>query len=276
MFFLVEIRRIVETPALRRPGTDVNIPRNDSLVQGMLEQAQKVYRGESTLSEVVIFYRKTHPQVPASELITFVSSFGELRLGKRLYSRLHPQHLRAMLDAIAEEGPHELCRALQALEAGFTPIGKRKKPEPPMGSHRLVLREYQERLASMATFAVPAASFDAAVEQAAADLPAARAARLALAARKPRRVVRLVQDFERNPDVVAEVLFRAQGCCEGCSSPAPFMRRSDGSPYLEVHHVVRLVDGGDDTVENALALCPNCHRRQHFGAEGDEAAPPGE
>ncbi len=23
-------------------------------------------------------------------------------------------------------------------------------------------------------------------------------------------------------------------------------------------------DGGDDTVENALGLCPNCHRELHF------------
>jgi 5-methylcytosine-specific restriction protein A len=28
---------------------------------------------------------------------------------------------------------------------------------------------------------------------------------------------------------------------------------------------VMLAEGGEDTVENALALCPNCHRRLHFG-----------
>jgi 5-methylcytosine-specific restriction protein A len=26
-----------------------------------------------------------------------------------------------------------------------------------------------------------------------------------------------------------------------------------------------LASDGDDTVENAVALCPNCHRRAHFG-----------
>ncbi len=40
--------------------------------------------------------------------------------------------------------------------------------------------------------------------------------------------------------------------------------REDGSP-LEVHHVIRLADGGSDTINNSVALCPNCHRELHFG-----------
>ena len=35
------------------------------------------------------------------------------------------------------------------------------------------------------------------------------------------------------------VLARANGKCEGCSAPAPFLR-SDGTPYLEPHHLRRL------------------------------------
>lgn len=71
--------------------------------------------------------------------------------------------------------------------------------------------------------------------------------------------------FVRNPDVIAEVLERAGGVCEECRNPAPFVRKSDGTPYLEVHHVIQLAVGGEDTVENAIALCPNCHRKRHFG-----------
>ncbi|OOL15317.1 hypothetical protein BXQ27_32765, partial [Klebsiella aerogenes] len=26
-----------------------------------------------------------------------------------------------------------------------------------------------------------------------------------------------------------------------------------------------LSNGGEDSVENAIALCPNCHRQAHFG-----------
>lgn len=62
------------------------------------------------------------------------------------------------------------------------------------------------------------------------------------------------------------VLKRSQGTCEGCLSPAPFQGRE--GPFLEVHHIFRLSDGGPDHLENVIALCPNCHRRVHFGKDG--------
>ncbi|AFM13945.1 HNH endonuclease [Turneriella parva] len=92
-----------------------------------------------------------------------------------------------------------------------------------------------------------------------------RRERLAKAKIKPLKRKSTATVFQRNPDVVAEVLARAKGRCESCKKPAPFKRVSDGSPYLEVHHLIRLIDGGDDSVANATALCPNCHRRMHFG-----------
>nr|WP_117234876.1 HNH endonuclease [Vibrio maerlii] len=92
-----------------------------------------------------------------------------------------------------------------------------------------------------------------------------RKKRLAKASKKPKRRVVHTYVYDRNPDVVAEVLNRAMGYCESCNSKAPFEKRTDGQPFLEVHHRIRLADGGDDTVENAIALCPNCHRKEHFG-----------
>ncbi|MCG9909914.1 MAG: HNH endonuclease [Flavobacteriales bacterium] len=71
--------------------------------------------------------------------------------------------------------------------------------------------------------------------------------------------------FNRNQYVIAEVLSRAKGICERCNNSAPFIRDIDVSPYLEVHHKKPLAEGGDDTVENAIALCPNCHRHAHYG-----------
>lgn len=71
--------------------------------------------------------------------------------------------------------------------------------------------------------------------------------------------------FNRNQYVIAEVLNRANGVCERCKKPAPFIRDNDNSPYLEVHHKIPLAEEGDDTVENAIALCPNCHRQAHYG-----------
>ena len=82
---------------------------------------------------------------------------------------------------------------------------------------------------------------------------------------KPKQIIVQQKVFLRNQLVVAEVLYRANGHCEECKCAAPFLRDSDAMPYLEVHHKVRLADGGDDTVENAIALCPNCHRQTHYG-----------
>lgn len=92
-----------------------------------------------------------------------------------------------------------------------------------------------------------------------------RQERLVKAPRLPQKVEALTTVFLRNADVIAEVLARSKGCCESCGNPAPFMRASDSSPYLEVHHKVRLADDGEDIVENALAMCPNCHRKAHYG-----------
>jgi 5-methylcytosine-specific restriction enzyme A len=93
-----------------------------------------------------------------------------------------------------------------------------------------------------------------------------RLARLALShSHKPLKVAVTTFAFIRNPDVVAEALNRSDGKCEECLKPAPFSRKSDGSPYLEVHHKVQLSQGGLDTISNVLALCPNCHRKFHYG-----------
>ena len=70
--------------------------------------------------------------------------------------------------------------------------------------------------------------------------------------------------YVRDPKVVRWVLDRARGICELCRRPAPFLD-SKGEPFLEVHHVVQLADGGPDTVRNARGLCPNCHREVHLG-----------
>ncbi len=89
--------------------------------------------------------------------------------------------------------------------------------------------------------------------------------RLASASPIPERVSVTTTAFRRNADVIVEVLDRAQGVCERCGSAAPFNRRTDGAPYLEVHHKIPLSQGGHDTVTNAEALCPNCHRNKHYG-----------
>jgi len=58
---------------------------------------------------------------------------------------------------------------------------------------------------------------------------------------------------------------RANGICEGCNETAPFETKS--GPYLEVHHLTRLADGGADLPQNIIALCPTCHRKAHYSLD---------
>ena len=58
---------------------------------------------------------------------------------------------------------------------------------------------------------------------------------------------------------------RANGICEGCNETAPFETKS--GPYLEVHHLTRLADGGADLPQNVIALCPTCHRKAHYSLD---------
>ncbi len=72
----------------------------------------------------------------------------------------------------------------------------------------------------------------------------------------------------RSEAIKIYALKRANGTCEGCGNAAPFSSK-DG-PFLEVHHMERIADGGPDHPENVAALCPNCHKRVHFGIDGEE------
>lgn len=82
---------------------------------------------------------------------------------------------------------------------------------------------------------------------------------------KPTKITTIVTEYKRNPKVVAKVLKRANGVCELCDEPAPFVRKTDNTPYLETHHITPLSEGGFDKIDNVVAVCPNCHAKQHYG-----------
>ena len=71
--------------------------------------------------------------------------------------------------------------------------------------------------------------------------------------------------YERDPKVAAYVLLKAKGICRDCNMPGPFISKRNKMPFLEVHHLKQLKDGGSDIIDNVIALCPNCHRKRHFG-----------
>jgi hypothetical protein len=87
----------------------------------------------------------------------------------------------------------------------------------------------------------------------------------------PLRTTRSVELIERKPLVKAWVLREANGVCQLCEQIGPFTD-SEGQPFLEVHHIKPLAENGEDSVRNAVALCPNCHRRCHYGSDKQEIA----
>ena len=79
---------------------------------------------------------------------------------------------------------------------------------------------------------------------------------------KPSSRHTISQTYERNPYVTEYAKRRAKGICELCEQGAPFKTKQN-EPYLETHHIEWLCNGGADTIENTVALCPNCHKKMH-------------
>ena len=81
----------------------------------------------------------------------------------------------------------------------------------------------------------------------------------------PEPSMRIIQStqLDRNPHISEYAKMRANGSCELCNKNAPF-NDSNGIPFLETHHIKWLSQGGLDSIENTVALCPNCHRKMHI------------
>ena len=80
---------------------------------------------------------------------------------------------------------------------------------------------------------------------------------------EPARVEILRMTHVRSPHVRAYALRVANGECQVCREEGPFVSRKTGKLFLEVHHKTPLSRGGADSIENTVALCPNCHREAH-------------
>ena len=74
--------------------------------------------------------------------------------------------------------------------------------------------------------------------------------------------------YVRCPKVRGYVLDRAGGHCEHCGDIG--FTTVSGSIYLETHHVEPLSEGGADTVDNVIAICPNDHMQAHYGENRDQ------
>lgn len=79
---------------------------------------------------------------------------------------------------------------------------------------------------------------------------------------------RMSGSYVRDNNVRLQVLQRSKGVCEFCGEKG--FPKVDGKPFLETHHVIALSEQGPDKTDNVIALCPNDHRRAHFGIDWKE------
>lgn len=191
--------------------------------------------------------------------------FRHLMQGESFQRGLSAPDMDYFLTSIGEDyGPVCLRTAVQALWLHLRYYEGIRKVT--MHKLRRVAGAHQAQAALPESLLELETNFKLAVQRSIGDSTSERQDRLKGASKIPNRTAVVLFAFVRNPDVVAEVLLRAMGICERCKATAPFLRRKDNTPYLEVHHIVQLANGGEDTIENAEALCPNCHRELHYGA----------
>jgi len=133
------------------------------------------------------------------------------------------------------------------------------KPAKNVGAN--VAAQIEELIAEFEGHAItPVAAFEISVRDNVSknDLPQPQGSQT------PKAFTSSVTQYQRDAQVKAWILKKAEGICECCDQEAPFTG-PDGRPFLEVHHVRKLAEKGADSTENAVAVCPNCHRELHYG-----------
>jgi 5-methylcytosine-specific restriction protein A len=236
-----------------------------SAFQLALELARAVVDGSLQLPQAERALRDSYPEMSPRAAMGYIGSYVAMRRGAKSFATtIAANAWKLYLADIAQDGAGPLSVALDTFRAHVFYI--QSKTKGPEAALHQVYDEFVGVLKGMAVHETVVENLDAAVQKSLESPADERRARLASANRQPEKVVVLTRAFRRNPDVIAEVLLRAGGTCEGCGLSAPF-QRVDGTPYLEVHHRLRLSGGGEDSVENAIALCPNCHRERHCGVK---------
>ena len=193
-----------------------------------------------------------------------ITVYGKLIQGLEFKRALNSDHMEYYLNQFfVEGGSKALLKPLRALSQHIQYYEAKNKVN--CRSLRKLENRFNEKLYSSTLLSEIELEFQAAVDNSRQITTKERERILKSTTKTPEIRTATVQVYIRNPHVVASVLLRADRTCEKCHSNAPFIRKKDGSPYLEVHHKTQLANGGDDSVENAIALCPNCHRELHFG-----------
>jgi hypothetical protein len=79
----------------------------------------------------------------------------------------------------------------------------------------------------------------------------------------PEQETALVKRFRRCQKLARKVKELYDGKCQVCGFT--FQKQGSGKPYAEAAHLVALGDGGSDSLQNLLCLCPNHHKMLDHG-----------
>ena len=80
--------------------------------------------------------------------------------------------------------------------------------------------------------------------------------------------------YPRDAKMALYALKLAEHKCEFDPSHQCFLRRKDGKPYTEVHHLIPMCNYDDfessiDVPENIVSLCSSCHNEIHYGKNSE-------
>ena len=236
---------------------------SDDQVHAAYNESVLVYRNQREFNDAIEILSTRHLMNKGSAR-DFLDNFKHLMAGKVYNRTLNGYATKYFLERIEKDfGSTALRNALQAVNAHIEYYESLNHGK--LRNIRKIHDEFKRRMEPALSFNEHNDNFDFQIGRSLRDSSEMRKGRLKLAPKIPLTSSLSVTVFKRNPDVVAEVLLRASGQCERCNCPAPFRRKKDGTPYLEIHHKIQLASGGEDSVENAMAVCPNCHRKLHYG-----------
>lgn len=89
-------------------------------------------------------------------------------------------------------------------------------------------------------------------------------------------IVNNIKRYRRNLLEVRKAKKFASYICEYDNNHVTFLNNYDNKPYIEAHHLIPMATQGlfqynIDFADNIICLCPNCHRRIHYGVKSDKS-----
>lgn len=225
--------------------------------------AVKVYNEELRQSEGTFqLHKRNHLNQNSAR--DFISNYRAMRQGKVFKRTMSAPAIEYFLGKIEQDlGKEALTTSLSAVRKHITYYEGINNTR--LKKMRRIVKNHENRVELSVDFLQEQEVLEQAVKSSATTSVEYRTLRLKTTNKRPKKYTAVVELYSRNADVIATILERADGKCERCLQEAPFIKKTNGRPYLEVHHRIQLAHGGDDSIENALALCPNCHRKLHYG-----------